>query len=181
MPHYGELLLWGVGALLVYGVFSSLYSAFTRSRRARQLGCGLPVAVAQPFWDPLGIVEIRKMVAANTNRTLGDWFTERHVRLSKAAGYDVKTASTSVLGNKFMFTEDPKNIQAILATQFKDFSLGAHRRGNFFPLLGNGIVSRSLRSLSQCTRLQMPDRNIHGTEHGNIHRARNFRENMSDA
>jgi len=38
-------------------------------------------------------------------------------------------------------TVDPKNIQAVLATQFHDFSLGQTRRGNFFPLLGNGIFT----------------------------------------
>jgi hypothetical protein len=41
------------------------------------------------------------------------------------------------------FTSDPKNIQAILALQFKEFGLGDARNGNFEPLLGHGIVSIS--------------------------------------
>lgn len=38
-------------------------------------------------------------------------------------------------------TTDPENIKAILATQFEDFELGPMRRGNFFPMLGNGIFT----------------------------------------
>ena len=37
---------------------------------------------------------------------------------------------------------DEKNIQAILATQFKDFDIGPKRRNNFMPLLGNGIFTQ---------------------------------------
>jgi hypothetical protein len=40
-----------------------------------------------------------------------------------------------------IFTVDPKNVQTILATQFKDFGLGDARNNNFKPLLGHGIVS----------------------------------------
>jgi hypothetical protein len=40
-----------------------------------------------------------------------------------------------------IITIDPKNIQAILAVQFKEFGLGEGRNGNFNPLLGHGIVS----------------------------------------
>jgi cytochrome P450 len=40
-----------------------------------------------------------------------------------------------------IYTCDPKNIQAILATRFQDFELGETRRQSFFPLLGNGIFT----------------------------------------
>lgn len=38
------------------------------------------------------------------------------------------------------FTSDPKNIQAILATQFQDFDLGAVRAKIMGEVLGDGIV-----------------------------------------
>ncbi|KAG9731232.1 cytochrome P450, partial [Aureobasidium melanogenum] len=47
----------------------------------------------------------------------------------------------SILGNEAHFTSDPKNIQALLATQFKDFGLGSARIGNFGPLMGDGIFA----------------------------------------
>ncbi|USP73415.1 translation initiation factor if-2 [Curvularia clavata] len=45
------------------------------------------------------------------------------------------------MGVEGIFTIEPKNIQAILATQFKDFGLGKVRNRNFSPLLGHGIFS----------------------------------------
>jgi hypothetical protein len=51
------------------------------------------------------------------------------------------TLSQNFFGGASLLTMDPKNIQTILATQFKDFGLGDTRIGNFNPLLGHGIVS----------------------------------------
>lgn len=47
----------------------------------------------------------------------------------------------NLLGKTAFFTTEPRNIQAILATQFKDFGLGDARNNNFFPLLGHGIFA----------------------------------------
>lgn len=44
-------------------------------------------------------------------------------------------------GTTNIVTHDPKNIQALLATQFHDFELGARRRNNFRPMLGVGIFT----------------------------------------
>jgi cytochrome P450 len=38
-------------------------------------------------------------------------------------------------------TIEPENIKTVLATNFKDFSLGKRRHDNFFPLLGDGIFT----------------------------------------
>ena len=46
-----------------------------------------------------------------------------------------------------VLTFDPKNIQAVLATQFKDFCVGAEREKCMGPLLGKGIVCFSLAFL----------------------------------
>jgi hypothetical protein len=50
------------------------------------------------------------------------------------------------LGADTIVTVDPKNIQAILATQFNDFALGKARRRNFLPMLGNGIFTSDGRA-----------------------------------
>jgi hypothetical protein len=41
------------------------------------------------------------------------------------------------------FTFDPRNLQAVLATQFKDFQIPSSRLAGFRQLLGQGIVSDS--------------------------------------
>ncbi|MCJ1265891.1 hypothetical protein MMC22_005773 [Lobaria immixta] len=45
------------------------------------------------------------------------------------------------LNTTAIFTIDPNNLQAILSTQFQDFSLGTTRRANFMPFLGHGIFT----------------------------------------
>lgn len=51
---------------------------------------------------------------------------------------------------------DEKNIQAILATQFKDFDIGPVRRGNFFPLLGNGIFTQDGKAWEHSRAMMRP-------------------------
>lgn len=41
----------------------------------------------------------------------------------------------------FTATIEPRNVQAILATKFKDFELGDNRKKSFEPLLGQGIFA----------------------------------------
>ncbi|GIC86002.1 cytochrome P450 [Aspergillus udagawae] len=51
------------------------------------------------------------------------------------------TWNQNLLGTWHHVTADPKNIQAILATQFKDFELGPFRRNMFNPVIGKGIFT----------------------------------------
>jgi cytochrome P450 len=62
------------------------------------------------------------------------------IKRTKDAG--ALTYKYSILGSTNISTVDEKNVQAILATQFPDYDLGSVRRGNFFPLLGNGIFTQ---------------------------------------
>lgn len=153
-----KALLLAACSYLAYTILADVFVSVKRSRRARQLGCAPPKAVPQPWWDLLGVMTLTRTARMAKQKMLGDHFLNRHDILSELAGYDVKTASLSILGKSILYTDDPKNIQAILATQFKDFSLGPVRRGCFFPLLGNGIVSLVPRysqasSTTQCSFL----------------------------
>lgn len=58
------------------------------------------------------------------------------------------TWEQNFLGTDTIVTVDPKNIQAILSTQFNDFEIGESRRGNFSPMLGNGIFTADGRAWS---------------------------------
>lgn len=48
------------------------------------------------------------------------------------------TVETSVLGIRLVFTADPENIKAILATQFNDYGKGEHFHRDFKDFLGDG-------------------------------------------
>lgn len=50
------------------------------------------------------------------------------------------TMKIYVAGMKIIFTVEPENIKAVLATQFNDFALGS-RHAHFSPLLGDGIFT----------------------------------------
>ncbi|KAI9871473.1 MAG: hypothetical protein M1830_003848, partial [Pleopsidium flavum] len=84
---------------------------------------------------PFGLDRIRTAIKADQNKSFPEFVIQRFAEV----GAD--TFQFNILGNQGYFTVDPKNIQAVLATQFNDFSLGPNRRDSFFPLLGNGIFT----------------------------------------
>lgn len=65
--------------------------------------------------------------------------------LDDLIGKDLETSMTvqwtSFNGDKGFNTSDPSNLQAILATQFKDFEAGSWRYNVFKPVLGRSIFS----------------------------------------
>lgn len=81
------------------------------------------------------------MMQAQKQGRFPAYLADREGILSESEHRPVHTMRFSILGNEAHFTSDPKNIQALLATQFKDFGLGSARIGNFGPLMGDGIVS----------------------------------------
>lgn len=114
-------------------------ASWQHARKARTLGCGsLPLF---PSKDPLGIDNLKQSLAADKEKVLPR-LSERRVQIvSDQENRYVTTFILRNLGRDHVFTIDPKNIQAVLATQFKDFGLGAVRQDSLHPLLGNGIVS----------------------------------------
>ncbi len=76
-----------------------------------------------------------------TNR-LSYAFLDRKREMSVKVGRECKTFRIKYPpGETWYYTFDPKNLQAVLATQFKDFQQPAARVGAFEALLGLGIVS----------------------------------------
>lgn len=66
------------------------------------------------------------------------------------------TYAFSLLGTKFVTTADEKNIQTILAHNFQDWDIGPQRRGNFWPLLGNGIFTQDGKSWEHSRAMMRP-------------------------
>ena len=73
---------------------------------------------------------------ADREKRVPDMFMDIYEELGAAS-----TWAQKFLGTESLVTVDPKNIQAILATQFNNFAIGDVRRKQFAPLLGNGIFT----------------------------------------
>ena len=89
----------------------------------------------------LGIKHVRKLQAADNKMLFPDYLIERQKDMTQAAGRFCTTFKSNVLGQIIYFTCDPKNIQAMLATQFNDFEIGKIRFEIMGSVLGDGIVS----------------------------------------
>lgn len=137
-----NFILGFAAAAVVLQIIRLVLASWQHSRKARSLGCGsLPL---YPSKDPLGIDNLKQSIAANNKNVLPQ-LTEKRVQIiSDQENRYVETFILRNLGRNNVFTVDPKNIQAVLATQFKDFELGEARRTSIHPLLGTGIVSRVL-------------------------------------
>jgi cytochrome P450 len=101
--------------------------------KSRKKGCGIPaISVDRPFGFPKLIETIRRKNEFTMLEMAGITF--------KSLG--VKTVYGQRLFNFNIITIDPENIKSVLATQFKDYSLGI-RHAQISPLIGDGIFTLS--------------------------------------
>jgi hypothetical protein len=126
-------------------VLSALYSLVTfwrLKRKAIALGCK-PVPVWR-VWDLFGINMTMTMTKAMSGNRLSE---EIHSILKEVQEREGRECTTFQVyfppGLLHFFTFDPRNLQAVLATQFKDFQIPSSRLAGFRQLLGQGIVSDS--------------------------------------
>jgi hypothetical protein len=137
MHSIAGVLTFLVVTVIVYQVLNSLIIARQHAKRAAKLGCQRVPSL--PHKWPLGLDFMLRLANADAAGLLPDFVVTLYNEMG--GGQKGATYQQNFLGNIGIVTVDPKNIQAILATQFKDFALGETRRGNFFPLLGNGIFT----------------------------------------
>lgn len=132
-------ILGFAAAVVLLQIFRLLLASWQHARKAQALGCGsVPVF---PHKDPIGIDTLKQSLAADKEKKLPELAERRMQIMAQREGRYVSTFILRNLGRSHIFTVDPKNIQAVLATQFKDFGLGVIRHDNLHPLLGTGIVS----------------------------------------
>jgi hypothetical protein len=133
-------LLSAAVAVIVYSSISTISTRRHHAAAAEKLGC--KPAPIEHWPDPFALVNlVRTMWALRNNRIL-DYM--RSTFDDTSAGKTVSTYETKILGDKVIFTCDPRNIQAMLATQFKDWELGQVRRGSFAPLWVGFIATRHI-------------------------------------
>jgi len=124
---------------------SALYYlvAFWRMRRkAKAWGCK-PVPVWR-VWDIFGITTTVTMTKAMSGNRLSLEIDGIAKEVREREGRECMTMQVCFPpGLLHFFTFDPRNMQAVLATQFKDFQIPSSRLAGFRQLLGQGIVSNS--------------------------------------
>ena len=130
---YLAALLAVAGFTVAYWVVVTLYNKRRNAKNAEALGCKPPARKHHRL--PLGWDHVRRMMKADKDQILPNEI----LLMSKEMGKS--TWIQNVMGTDLMVTNEPTNLKAMLATQFSDFELGPTRRGNFFPLLGNGIFT----------------------------------------
>ncbi|KAF4766862.1 hypothetical protein N7455_005527 [Penicillium solitum] len=149
-----SFVLGFAAAALVLQVIRMVFNSWQHSRNAKSLGCGsVPL---YPCKDPLGIDNLKQSLAADKAKLVPELAEERVKVISDQESRYVTTFSIRNLGRTHIFTIDPKNIQALLATQFKDFELGSVRRLSLHPLLGTGIFTADGEEWSRSRGLLRP-------------------------
>ncbi|KAK8090594.1 hypothetical protein PG994_000099 [Apiospora phragmitis] len=101
--------------------------------KARRLGCGS--VPTEPRKWPLGLDIVRNGVKADRDQRMPEYVTGRFAAMGRY------TWRMNVLGSSNFITAEPRNIQAILATQFDDFKLGDVRTTNL-KLFSAAVYSR---------------------------------------
>jgi hypothetical protein len=118
-------------------------------RKAIALGCK-PV----PVWrvrDIFGINVAVTMTKAMSGNRLSEEIYSILKEVQEREGRECTTFQVYLPpGLLHFFTFDPRNLQAVLATQFKDFQIPSSRLAGFRQLLGQGIVSDSCCGLLYC-------------------------------
>ncbi|KAK4218187.1 putative cytochrome P450 of the CYP52 family [Rhypophila decipiens] len=119
-----------IGAFTVYNILRITW----QNIRIARLGTGLrPPSIRS--WFPFNVDFIYQSIKSSMNhRVMEQWrwiYAHTHSH----------TAETRILGRRIMFTVDPDNIKAILATQFGEFGKGKpfHKEWNGF--LGDSIFT----------------------------------------
>jgi len=132
-PFYYYLPLFPLVGLIVHTLYGRL-SLFRRERRfARSNGCK-PIPKA-PQWDPvLGLDHFVQLGKAAVGRR----YLEHIQRMFGRYG---NTFAITLMGQRLVFTNEPRNIHAVLVTRFPDFDIGQRRRDNSADLLGVGVFN----------------------------------------
>ncbi|GME52339.1 Cytochrome p450 family protein [Neofusicoccum parvum] len=131
--------VWAVIALFIFKAISYVVTKRRHSLKARELNCK-PVPKYSPG-DPFGMNNLRLILKADGEHRLPEHMRDRVYAVSEREGRFVTTFQDVVFGQTNIFTCEPRNVQAVLATQFRDFELGSARNGNFEPMLGHGIFA----------------------------------------
>ena len=89
----------------------------------------------------LGLPYVSSIRASAKENRLAEFMEKRAATMHKRTGRPCHTFMTNVLGQDMLIVGDPKNVQAIFATQFANFGIGHLRQAAVSGCIGHGIVS----------------------------------------
>jgi len=131
---YAVVVVCGLVILIVTHIYNTfVFPLYKRRQIINQHGCKLPQKL--PFHDPLfGLDIIFESYRAHNSHSYLSLVKSRFDKYGT-------TFEARMLGRTVVNTIEPRNIQALLATQFNDFGLGDRRIAAFEPLLGHSIFT----------------------------------------
>ncbi|KAJ8063806.1 hypothetical protein OCU04_007665 [Sclerotinia nivalis] len=127
--------VWIASFVLFYYIASRLYKSHIYSAKLRKFHCEEPVTQETVSRWPFGLDFFKRSLDAERGKFFPNFLQRNAERYGTTFKYTIMSSSS-------LFTVDPRNVKAILATQFDDFQLGRIRTGAFWPMLGNGIFTQ---------------------------------------
>jgi len=132
------MVLLQVGMLLAAFIIYKIINHAIRERRfrafAEENGCREPLDITEPL--PQRPQRLRLLIRA---KKLGlDIIDDILAPEFETSNTNVRSLFTT---GRMLFTLEPANLQAMLATQFKDYGTGHRRFQQFKPILGRSIFS----------------------------------------
>ncbi|KAL4807263.1 cytochrome P450 [Aspergillus unguis] len=113
-------------------------SRWNHACNARNWGCA---SVPRYPTDILGLSSLKESLAADKAKQIPPMIQGRLEKMTALEQRPVNTFRIRQMGRENIFTCEPANVQALLATKFKHFELGSGRRTTMYPLLGLGIFT----------------------------------------
>ena len=145
------LLLASLG---LYKLLSSILARRAHAAKAEGLGCD--DAPLYPNGGFMGLNNLKNLLAADKRQLFMEYIIARQNEMDQITGRKGTIFKFNLLGQHLYYTSDPKIIQAMLATQFSDFSLGTARRNNMLPTLGDGIFVQDGKAWEHSRALLRP-------------------------
>lgn len=128
---YVQIPLWTTVLYIIYRLYWELSTEAYDRHRAKERGCEPPKVRRSSFWGLSLIITNAKFLKNHTILENGHKEFER---------YNGRTLLIRFLGKRILSTNEPDNVQSILATDFNSWSIGVNRKP-FIPLLGEGIFA----------------------------------------
>ncbi|KAK4507062.1 hypothetical protein PRZ48_000796 [Zasmidium cellare] len=125
-------------ALLFAKILHEIWKSYKLAQFAKAKGCEEPLNLSGTW--PFSILEgwQRVLRLIRNFQSGGDMIDDGFAHLFDRAN---TVKNTQFDGFNEVATIESANIQAMLATQFKDFGMGRMRINQFYPILGNSIFS----------------------------------------
>ena len=120
-------------ALVAHWIYVNVSFYLRRRQFSQNHGC--EKLRRAPQKDPfLGLDHFFRLAKAAQNRRYLAHFEELFNQVGPTFGINL-------MGDNLVFTNEPRNVQAILVTKFPDFEIGQRRRNNSAELLGVGVFN----------------------------------------